>query len=131
MTPRRKVHRSGWGSRFAFRLDGNRDSQFSARAGEGRNIGGPFGLVEVGGDKPALLVGEQGIAADHETTLEVIEDHLVGHREKSLARAITTTDAWLLADSSHPLVAARRGVPLLACIRADPELREDVLSAME
>jgi len=112
-------------------FDGNRNSQLSARGGEGRNIGSPFGLVEVGGDKPARLVGEQGIAADHVTTLEVIEDHLVGHRQKRLAQAVATTDAWLLADSSHPLVAARRGVPLLVCLRADPELREHVLPALE
>lgn len=51
-------------------------------------------------------------------TRQMPSDHLIGHRQPLLVRAIAALDAGLLAHSAHPFIAASRLVSRLARLSA-------------
>ena len=56
----------------------------------------------------------------------MLEDTPIVNGDERLVRALTALDARLLADAAHPLVGARRRVPLLLRLCVLPLLRKDV-----
>jgi hypothetical protein len=112
-------------------LDRGRDAGAPAGLRERQHVVGPGSLVEVGRDEPACVIREQRIGADDVPLLEVIEDHLIRHREERLVRTLPTLDTGLLPDAPYLFVRACRRVPLSAGRGVGPELRVQVIAAPE
>lgn len=55
-------------------------------------------------------------------------NHLVGDWQETPIRTFCALDAWLFADTPHPLVGAGRSVSGLACLPALKASRVDVLT---
>jgi hypothetical protein len=88
---------------------------------EGQNIIPPGLPVEIGGEKPACLVGEHGIDADDVPSLKMIQDHVGGYGQKRLIGAHPTSYPGLLAYPADPFVGTSGRVSLLAALLVLPQ----------
>ncbi|MBK7951177.1 MAG: hypothetical protein IPK00_21050 [Deltaproteobacteria bacterium] len=64
-------------------LDGGIDARLLAGISKCGDVGHPIALVEVAGEKPARVVREEWIKADHMAPLEVVEHDLVRQGRKA------------------------------------------------
>lgn len=101
------------------------------RFGNGSDILLPSRLVEIGGKKPAALVGEHRVDPDHVTSLQMVENDFLGYRNERLFRALAAFDPGFVAQTTNPFVAACGRVAFAPFVRVDPELRVDVLPSTE
>lgn len=88
----------------------SRNTQLTTRLEECLGILSPFGLVEIGGEKMAGVVGQQGIDADRALPGEVLVDHLVRKRFHLAMIAVSALDARFLTNAVAPIVRTDRGV---------------------
>ncbi len=95
----------------------------------------PRVLVEVDGQEPAGLVGQQGIDAHGEVlavrvpAAEMSADDFIGHRYEGAVRTFPALDPRLVADARRPLVGTGRCVTRPAAPRVRPSPREYVVAA--
>ena len=97
---------------------------------EGRHVFPPGVLVEIYGEEPTGLVGQEWVDPDHVPALQVIGDGTVGERGVGLVGAFAALDLPHVADARLPEVRADRGIALLAGL-AFPSPRVDVFPAAE
>ncbi len=78
----------------------------------------PGRFVEVHGDEPTRVVGQERIDASGVLAAQVVGDDSVVDRDERLVRALAALDLGFLTDAPHPFVGASRRVatPSLLCV---------------
>ena len=61
----------------------------------------------------------------------MVEDDLIGERQKCLVRALAAFYPGFFADAAYPFVAAGRRLSFPAGLRTHPEQRKDIIPATE
>lgn len=89
-------------------LQRRRNIQFSAGLHKGHDILAPVGLVEIGRQKIAAVIGQKRIDADSLFPGQMVVNHLIGHRQQLALTAVAAFDAGFVADAGLPLIAAGR-----------------------
>ena len=112
-------------------LDGIGNTDTPAGLGKRQNIFLPTRFVEICGEKPACLVREHGIDADNMASLEMIQDHVGGYRQKGLVGALATSHLGFFAYTANLFIGAGRRVAFLAGLLVLPQLGIDIISASE
>lgn len=108
-------------------LDPKRDAPDPAGFGNGGDILLPSCLVEIGGEKPAALVGEHRVDSDHVTSLQMLEHDPLGDRNEPLVRAGAAFYPGFVTQTATPFVAVCRRIAFAPLVRVDPELRINLL----
>ena len=89
---------------------GDRHTQLVTRLVKRLGILAPFRLIEISGEKMAGVVGQQWVDADRPLTGKVLADDRIRQGDQQTVIAFPAFDAWLLANTGQPLIAAGRCV---------------------
>jgi hypothetical protein len=90
-------------------LDGHGYSHVFADFTKSADIIHPFFLIEVNGEKTTSIISKNRVDTDYMTSLEMVDNDLVGHWEELSIRTLTAFYCKLIrlsTQAGHPMISA-------------------------